>query len=110
GSHEVPGPLQAPTLALGRARAATARATFAGRAVSGSLPRLDAVAGQKRTLRVPSWVQDVRLVGARGGARLTVVKGRWTLRLPAGGRPGGTLVADTGDGFFAARLRVARRR
>jgi len=110
GSHEVATPPNPPTFALGTASAFGIRASFAGRPLSGDLPLLDAVAGATKTLRVASWVRDVRLVGARGGAKLTSSKGKWTLRLPVGGKPRGTLVADTGDAFFAVKLRVLRKR
>ena len=107
GSHAITGEPQAPTLALGGASAFAARSTYAGRALTGALPRLAARSGTRRTLRAASWVLDVRLVGPTGGARLSRSHGRWTLRLPPHGRPGGTLVADTGDAFFAVRLRVS---
>ena len=107
GSHAIAADSQPPTFTLGRARAVATPSTFAGRPLNGALPRLNAKAVAKGKLRVASWVQDVRLVGATGGAKLTRSHGTWTLRLPPHGRPGGTLVADTGDAFYAVGLRVA---
>ena len=109
GSHEITAAQQAPAFAFGRTAALGARSTFAGRIPGGSLPRLTVAPG-KRSLRVSSWVQDVRLLGARGGVKLKQSKGLWTLRVPTQGRPGGTLVADTGDAFYAVRLQAAARR
>ncbi|MDX6725249.1 MAG: hypothetical protein QOK49_54 [Baekduia sp.] len=94
-----------PTLSAGSATAQAVPAGYGGRPLAGALPTLRVAPGRPRELRVPSEVGDLRLVGARGGAKLTRKKGRWTLHVPAGDRPGGgRLVADTGDAFYAVRL------
>lgn len=106
GSHAVAAPSSAPALAIGSSNALSVPATFAGRPLAGRLPTLRVSAGRARALRVPAGIEDVRLVASRGGARLTRSHGRWTLRVPAGGRPSGRLVADAGDAFYAVALRA----
>ena len=110
GSHAVLAAPGAPTLAIGSASAPAVQSTFAGRPLAATLSQLRVPTGRPRTLRVPADVKDLRLVGARGGVTLTSKKGRWTLHVPAGARPGGRIVADTSDAFFAVELQASPRR
>lgn len=110
GSHAVAAPPVAPALAIGSASVPAVQSTFAGRPLSAALSQLRVAPGKPRALRVPAGVEDLRLLGARGGVRLTAKRGRWTLHVPAGRRPGGRIVADTGDAFFAVALQASQRR
>lgn len=109
GSHRLAAPADAPALAIGSSRALAAPATFGGAALTRRpLPSLPAVTRRRLVLRFSAPVAAVRLLGAPRGAHLSGQGTRWRLRLPARALRGGWLVADTGDGFFAVRVRPRR--
>ena len=97
GSRRLDAPPAAPSLA----GVPLAPARFAGRPLTGALPRLAVGPGRLR-LSLP--VADARLLGAPRGVRLIARRGRLRLRVAPRARRLGRLVVDTGSGFYAARI------
>jgi hypothetical protein len=108
GSHRIDVTPAAPRLAIAGASALLVRSTFAGRPLSGAAAPLSASPGRATRVRFSKPVLDVRIVGGPRKARLSRRGGAWLLRLPAGARGTSRLVADTGDAFFVARVRVTQ--
>lgn len=105
GSVVVAADPVAPLLAAGPRRIAMARSTWTGVGMLGRPPLVSAPVGTR--LRLAQGVLGVRVLGTgRKRASASRRSGRFTVRVPA--RRTLTLVADTGTGFFAARVRAIR--
>ena len=103
GSRRVAGAPLAPSAKVGARSVPLARATWLGTPLGPAMPQITVPAGSRVTLT--GKVLAVRVLGrqARAARRRG---GRWSVRVPAAGRTI-RIVADTGSGFFAARLRAA---